>query len=314
MRVVFCGSGTFAVHSLRAILAGAHELVGIITQPPRRAGRGGFLRPTPIAEFATELSLAVNECEDINSDATVQFLQELAADVMFVAEFGQFIREPARNASRLGAFNLHASVLPELRGAAPINWAIIRGFKRTGLTTFAIVGRMDAGPIYATAETDIDPAETSDELRERLAVIGAELVCRTLDMLESGDSQPVEQNESKVTLAPKLKKADGRIDFTLPAEDVRNLIHGSWPWPGAQAILKRREGSDVRVTIARAHAEESQMQLAGGTIDGELMIATGRGRLKIDQLKPAGKRLMAWRDFVNGYHVTEGDLFVTPES
>ncbi len=312
MRVVFCGSGTFAVHSLQAILAGTHELVGIITQPPRRAGRGGHLRPTPIDEFATDLGLAVNECDDINSDAAIQYLHDLAADVMFVAEFGQFIHAPARNASRLGAFNLHASILPELRGAAPINWAIIRGHKQTGLTTFAIVGRMDAGAVYATVQTDIDPAETSDELRQRLAVIGADLVCRTLDMLEGGDSQPVEQDESKVTLAPKLKKSDGRIDFTLPGEDVRNLIHGTWPWPGAQTILKRREGSDVRVTIARAHAEESPLQLAGGTVDGELMIATGRGRLKIDQLKPAGKKLMAWRDFVNGYHVTEGDLFVTP--
>ncbi len=312
MRVVFCGSGTFAVHSLRAILAGAHELVGIITQPPRRAGRGGHLRPTPIAEFATDLGIAVNECDDINSDAAVQYLRDLAADVMFVAEYGQFIHAPAREASALGAFNLHASVLPELRGAAPINWAIIRGFKQTGLSTFAIVGPMDAGAVYATVETDIDPAETSDELRERLAVIGADLVCRTLDMLESGQGQPVEQDESKVTFAPLLKKADGRIDFTLPAEDVRNLIHGTWPWPGAQAILKRQKGSDVRVVIARAVVEESQLQLAPGTVDGELMIATGRGRLKIDQLKPAGKRLMAWRDFVNGYHVTEGDLFVTP--
>lgn len=313
MRVVFCGSGTFAVHSLRAILAGAHELVGIITQPPRRAGRGAKLRPTPIAEFAIELGLAVNECEDINSDAAVQYLRELAADVMFVAEFGQFIHKPARNASPLGAFNLHASVLPKLRGAAPINWAIIRGYKRTGLTTFAIVGRMDAGPVYATAETDIDPAETSDELRERLAVTGAALVCRTLDMLESGAGKPVEQDESKVTLAPKLTKSDGRIDFTAAAEDIRNLIHGTWRWPGAQAIVKRRQGSDVRVTIARAHVEESQLQLAPGTVDGEFMVATGQGRLKIDQLKPAGKSLMSLRDFINGYHVTEGDSFETPQ-
>ncbi|MHC4294509.1 MAG: methionyl-tRNA formyltransferase, partial [Planctomycetota bacterium] len=279
------------------------------TQPTRRAGRGGKLRPTPIAEIAAQESLNVNATENINSNETLADIQQIGADVICVADFGQLIGEPVRSAAAMGAFNLHGSLLPELRGAAPINWAIIRGYERTGVTTFSLVDRMDAGPIYAMEETDISPHETAQELRTRLAQLGAKLVCRTLDLLASGKAQGQEQDESKATLAPRLKKTDGLIDFSVPAEQIRNLIHGTWTWPGGQAVFRRSDGKTVNVTIARVAVEPTAAHCEPGVLDTELCIATPGGRLRIEQIKPAGKKLMAWDDFVNGYRPSEGDRF-----
>ena len=313
MRVVFCGSGDFAVPSLRAISAGDHEVVAVITQPPRQAGRGRRLRPTAVAEPARRLGLDVTECEDINAGGIVALLRGLRPEAICVVDFGQFIRSAARGAAGLGAFNLHGSLLPELRGAAPVNWAIIRGYKRTGVTTFSLVDRMDAGGIYLQADTQIDPGETVDQLRARLGRIGADVVCQTLTLLDGGNTQTRDQDESLATLAPRLSKADGAIDFSADARTVRNLIHGTWPWPGARAIVKRAKGPDVNVVIARAEATDDQPQGEPGRLDKDLMVATGGGRLRIVEIQPDGKRLMTWRDFVNGYRLSEGDHMVASD-
>ncbi len=314
MRVVFCGSGVFAVPSLRAVLTAGHEVVGVITQPPRPAGRGGHLKATPIAQTAGELGLHAVECPDINAPQAVADLAAAAADVICVADFGQFIRKAARRSAAMGAFNLHGSLLPQLRGAAPVNWAIVRGYNKTGVTTFYLVDRMDAGAIYLQAETDICPAETADELRGRLAEIGAGLVCRTLDLLAEGGALPRRQDESAATAAPQLKKTDGRIDWNADATTIRNLIHGTWPWPGGQAVFQRRDGKAVPVTFARAEVALGQACGGAGEVDREGCIATGGGRLAVAEVQPSGKRLMSWRDFVNGYRVTEGDYFVSLEA
>ena len=315
MRVLFCGSGEFAVPSLRAVAAGRHRIVKVLTQPARPAGRGGKLRPTPVAEAARSLVLDVWECQDINADDAVAGIHSDAPDVICVADFGQFIREPARRCARIDAINLHASLLPELRGAAPVNWAVLRGCRRTGVTTFSLVDKMDAGPVYLQVETDIRPDETALELRARLAEFGAGVVCRTLDLLESGQAQGVPQDESRMTLAPKLRKSDGRIDWTKDAQAVCNVIHGTWPWPGGHAILRRKDGREFEVVIARActqgaAAEQGSSTGEPGRVDGELCVATGNGRLRVVEIQPAGKRVMTWRDFVNGYRLTEGDLVV----
>jgi methionyl-tRNA formyltransferase len=293
------------------VLAAGHEVVRIITQPPRPAGRGGHLKPTPVSQTAAELGLQAVECPDINDPQAVADLAAARADVICVADFGQFIRKAARRSVAMGAFNLHGSLLPELRGAAPVNWAILRGYNKTGVTTFYLVDRMDAGAIYLQAETDISPAETAEELRNRLAEIGAGLVCRTLDLLAEVGALPREQDESAATLAPQLKKTDGRIDWDTDAVTVRNLIHGTWPWPGGQAVFQRRDGKAVPVTFARASVAQGQACGRGGEVDQEGCIATGRGRLAVVEIQPSGKRLMSWRDFVNGYRVTEGDSFVS---
>ena len=308
MRIVFCGSGDFGIPTLRALASGGHEIAAVLTQPPRRAGRGGKVRPTPAAEAAAELGLAATAVEDINDPVEVAAIVALAADVILVADFGQMIRGPAREAAGVGAVNLHGSLLPELRGAAPVNWAIIRGRRATGVTAFRLVDEMDAGPIFATRRTEISPEETAGMLRARLAELGVEAVLETLEMLAAGD-EPTPQDDSQATPAPLLKKSDGLIDFSADAVTIRNLIHGTWPWPGARARYESPQGKCVEVQIARAGALKGGRGRVAGQILKDLTVATGSGRLEIVEIRPAGRRLMAWRDFANGYRAGPGARF-----
>ena len=309
MRVVLCGSGSFAIPTLRVLHAGKHELAEVITQPPRPAGRGARMRPSPVAEAAAELGLTAAAVEDVNADAAVAALRTIAPDVICVADFGQFVRKPFRDCARLDAINLHGSLLPLLRGAAPVNWAVIRGLRQTGVTTFSLVDRMDAGDLYAQKETFVSPDETAAELRARLAELGAQLVCETLDMLAAGTARRMPQDDSKATSAPRLTKAHGRVDFSASAEEVRNLIHGTWPWPGGQAVFVHGD-KRIPVTLARAAVAGGEVDAEPGTLDDDLCTATGGGRVAIQQIKPAGKRLMDWQDFINGYRARPGDRFV----
>ena len=315
MRIVFAGSGTFGVPVLRALSAGEHELAAVVTHPPRPAGRGGKLRATAIAQAAGEMDLPVWECPDINAPETIARLAGLDAEVLCVVDFSQMVRQPARETVRIDAINLHASMLPALRGAAPVNWAIIRGHERIGVTTFSLVDAMDAGAIYVQTAIDIQPAETAAELRLRLADLGAEAVARTLDMLADGRPPGRAQDPANVTFAPRLKKSDGRIDWSAPAEQICGLICGTWPWPGGQAVLRRAGGKDIPAVIARAAVVEgARGDQPPGELDGELNVTAGRGHVGVLEIKPAGKRLMCWRDFVNGYHPQRGDGFVVVET
>ena len=311
MRVLFCGSGAFAAPSLRAILSSDHDLAGVVTQPPRPAGRGGKLRATLAAEIAREAGQDVIECANINDEQVVERLGAMKLDVICVAEFGQMIRLPARETAAVDTFNVHGSLLPDLRGAAPVNWAIIRGYERTGVTTFSLVDRMDAGAMYVKKETDIAPDETARELKARLADLGAAAAMETLAMLADGTARPQDQDDSQATLAPLLEKADGVIDWSADATTIRNRIRGTWPWPGGQAVLKRRDGRDVPVVIASVSVEPAPAG-EGGRLDESLRVETADGALHITEIKPAGKRLMAWRDFVNGSHLQAGDRFKRP--
>jgi len=312
MKIVFCGSGAFGLPTLRRLAGGEHEVVGVLTQPPRPAGRGGKVRSTRVSELAEELHLPVEPVADINDPAAVTGIEAMGADVMLVADFGQMIKSPARSAARCGAFNLHGSLLPALRGAAPVNWAIIRGLERTGVTVFALVDRMDAGEVFSRRETPIDPAETAEELEARLAALGVEAVAETLDKLAAGQERGDPQDESQVSLAPRLKKSDGRIDFAADAVTIRNLVHGTWPWPGGQTRYEPAEGKGVAVTIARAAVGERDGQAGPpGAVLDDLTVAAGAGRIEILELKPAGKRRMPWRDFVNGHRVGPGARFVS---
>lgn len=308
MRIFFCGSGSFAVPVLRAIVASGHEIVGAVTQPARPAGRGGKLRATPIAGEAEELAVDIAECPDINADNVVADVRRAAPDVIVVADFGQMVRAPVREAAAIDAINLHGSLLPELRGAAPINWAIIRGHKTTGVTTFSLVDRMDAGDIYLQAEIAIAPDQTAEELREILAELGAKLVIDTLDAIAGGRVTTRPQDDAQATRAPLLTKTDGVIDWSADATTICNLIRGTRPWPGGQAVYLRAGGKPAPVILSRASA----LPEGGGgcgVIDEDLCVSAGQGRVRIAQIKPAGKRLMSWRDFVNGYRTKSGDRF-----
>jgi methionyl-tRNA formyltransferase len=309
MRIVFCGSGTFAVPTLQALCDSDHDIVGVATQPPRPAGRGRECTPTPIHEFAGRRGLDVRAAADINAAASVAWLAERRPDAIVVVEFGQFIHAAARRTARLDAINLHGSVLPKLRGAAPVNWAIIRGHERTGVSTFSLVDKMDAGDVYLSVETPIEPLERAGELRERLAALGPAVVLQTLEVMAAG-ATPMPQDHAAATYAPLMKKADGYLDFTQPAVKVAGRIRGTWPWPGGQAIFERAGGQRMRVTIAQAVIADGPAAGEPGTVDADECVATGEGRLRIVEIQPAGKRLMAWADFHNGYRVQPGLRFL----
>jgi len=314
MRIVFCGSGAFALASFDAVLAGEHEVLAAVTQPARKAGRGGGLRATPIELAARAAGVEVCPYADINAPDSVEYLRDKHPDVICVVEYGQFLSQAVRQTARLDTINLHASVLPKLRGAGPVNWAIIRGLKRTGVSTFSLVDKMDAGPVYLTTETDIGPSERAAELRRRLADLGAELLGRTLDGIAGGKLKAHPQDHAVATFAPRLKKSDGWLDFTRPAEEIVRLVRGAWPWPGGQAVFHRRSGKIIPVTIAAARVVEGRADIEPGLIEPDMCVATGEGRMEILEIKPAGKRLMRWKDFCNGYRVVHGGRFASPET
>ncbi len=311
MKIVFCGSGDFGIPVLRALATSGQEILLVYTQPARPAGRRGKITQTPTALTAKELSLDVVEAEDINADEHVAEIAALAPDVLLVIDFGQKIGRPVRSAGKFGAINLHGSLLPELRGAAPVNWGIIRGYEKTGVSVIEVADRMDTGAIFSRRATDIRPDETADELRRRLADMGVEAIAETLALLASDGCEGDRQDDSLATKAPKLKKSDGLIDFSTDSVSVRNLIHGCWPWPGGQTQFVAADGKAISVVIARAVAIEGEHNNRQGSIDDDLNVVCGQGLLKILQLKPAGKRMMEWRDFVNGYRVTTGTRFET---
>ncbi len=312
MRIVFCGSGPFAVPTLQALID-HHEVAAVITQPARPAGRGGKVRPTPVAEATGHLGLIAHQVRNINKDDALAVVRQANPDVIAVADFGQFLRQGVRDLARIDSINLHGSLLPELRGAAPINWALIRGLDRTGVTTFSLVDAMDAGKMYVSLETPITPDDTAADLRSRLAGLGAQAVLQTLDLLErEGPAAGREQDESRITLAPPLKKSDGLVDWSAPARDICNRVRGVWPWPGAQSGFVHQQRC-VAVAIARAQPlDDAEPGLQSGQLDGDLCVTAGSGRVRILEIQPAGKRLMSWRDFVNGHRCRPGDMMITP--
>ena len=312
MRIIFCGSGDFGVPTLRALAAGGDEIARVFTQPARPAGRGGKITPTPVASAAEELALPTVAAEDINADEHAAAIEALAPDVLLVIDFGRKIGRRVRAAATIGAINLHGSLLPELRGAAPVHWAIIRGYEKTGVSVIALADRIDAGAIFSRRATDIRPDERADELRRRLADLGVEAVAETLAMLAAGRQEGDQQDDSIATAAPRLEKSDGLIDFSADAVVVRNLIHGCWPWPGGQTQYVAADGKVTGVVIARAAALEADKSKGSpGSIGDDFKVACGKGRLEILQIKPAGRRLMEWRDFVNGYRISTGARFET---
>jgi len=324
MRILFLASGEFAVPTLRRLAHSEFEVPLVVTQPARPAGRGQKLVRTPVAEWAAGIGLEILEVADINDPLVVNQLKTRGADLGLVIAFGQKLGNPLLAALPGGFINLHASLLPKYRGAAPINWAIVRGEEKTGCTVFRIVEKMDAGPILSSRWTYIKPEETAGELHDRLAGVGVDTVLAALEQF-SGEAIPAgtPQNDAEVTLAPKLKKTDGVIDWHKPAFDVVSLIHGMTPWPGATARYESKDGRWEQVTVVRAREAEDPTILtnrssgggrpASGTIDGRLYVSTKDGSVELLEIKPSSGRVMPWPDYVNGRHVSAGDRFAAIE-
>ena len=322
MRIVFAGSGTFGVPTLRALVEGGQEVVAIVTQPDRPSGRGQTVRVGPIKWFARERNLPILQPENVNSAVSLRHIRALHPDLLLVIAYGQKIGPDLLAMPKYGAVNLHASLLPRYRGAAPINWAIINGETETGLTVIAMTSEIDAGDILGQRAAPIEPNETAGELGDRLSKLGARLVTEVVRELPLDEVERRRQNENQVTEAPRLTKSDGQIDWAKPALQVHNRIRGTTPWPGAFTTYAgppagAGEGGKpaVRVVIEKS----AILQLAGSKGEAGAVLAAGPegidvatapGVVRVLELLPAGKRKMTAADFVNGHRVEPGTRFV----
>lgn len=316
MRIVYFGSSSFGIPSLRALGESGHDLVGIFTQPARPAGRHKTPKPTAVAEWAKGNSIACSEAENINTRRNLAAVAACRADLLVVIAFGQKISREVIDLHPKGAINVHASLLPRYRGAAPINAAIMEGETETGVSIITLADRMDAGFVLGQVKTDIAPDDTAESLHDKLAKLSRRVLMETIYKIEAGTAVYSRQDESRVSFAYKLRKSDGFIDWSRPAEEIANLARGLWSWPGAQTdYVSAKTSKCCRVTIAQACAVPAACSAPGtyGLLDEDLNVICGKDRLKILKIKPAGSGLMDFKDFVNGKATSPGDLFMAIE-
>jgi methionyl-tRNA formyltransferase len=311
MRLVFMGTPESAVPSLRRLLKDGHEVAAVWTQPDKRAGRGKKLRHSPVKEFALEHGLTVHQPIKIKTPEARELFASNRADAAIVVAYGRILPPEFLAAQRLGCINVHFSLLPKYRGAAPVNWAIVNGEKETGVTTMRIVSELDAGPIFLQGATQIGSGETASELMRRLAETGAELLSESLKRIDHIEPKP--QPKEGVTFAPILKREDGLIDWSLDAQAVERRVRGFQPWPNAHTTLRSR-----RLIIRQAAAEDlpQTSERSGRIIEAHgdrLLVACGdETALRILELQPEDSRRMSARDFLNGAHVEVGESLGKP--
>jgi methionyl-tRNA formyltransferase len=308
MLLVFCGTPRFAVQTLDALVAAHHSVPLVVTQPDRPRGRGMELIASPVKEAALRLGIPVAQPDAIkNNDEFRAQLADLKPDAIIVVGYGRIVPQWMIDLPRFGNLNLHASLLPKYRGAAPIQWAIARGESMTGVTTMRIDAGLDTGDILLQRELPILRDDTAETLAPRLATIGAELMVETLHRLESGQVHPAPQDHSQASLAPILKKEDGRMDFSRPASELFNRLRGFRPWPGAFTTFKTKT-----LQVHRAEPSQTPTRLAPGVIAVEsarLLVGCGQATaLELIEVQIEGKRRMAAQEFINGYRPQTGDL------
>jgi methionyl-tRNA formyltransferase len=307
MILVFCGTPRFAVPTLEKLIEAGHSVPLVVTQPDRPRGRGMEVAVSPVKEAALRLNLPVTQPDRIkNNDDFKAQLIALKPDGIIVVGYGRIIPQWMIDLPRLGNLNLHASLLPKYRGAAPIQWAIANGESVTGVTTMRIDAGLDTGDILLQREDAITSDDTAETLAPRLAVVGADLMVETLRGLDSGQIHAVPQDHARATLAPILKKEDGRIDFVLTASEIFNRMRGFQPWPGAYTVFKGKT-----LQVRRACLAEPAVKFTPGEIAVEgtrLLVGCGRDTaLELLELQIEGKRRMSAADFINGYRLPRGE-------
>ena len=309
MRIVFLGTPEFAVPSLEALVRSGHDVPAVFTQPDRPKGRGNQLAESPVKRAAWELGLAVSQPERVRRSESVESLRVLAPDLMVVVGYGQIIPQKIIDIPRYGILNVHGSLLPKYRGAAPIQWAIANGEKETGVTIMQIDAGLDTGDMLAKKRLAIGDDETAPKLGARMALLGAEVLAETIKLVEQDALDPEKQDDAEATLAPILGKEDGRIDWNRTAFDIYNRLRGFSPWPGAYTTFR---GQPVNLTAMRPLAD---VFLTPGTFrveKGSLLVGCGaQSAVQVVELQPAGKKRMTAEAFMNGYRPQSGELFST---
>ena len=306
MRTVFMGTPGLAVPTLEALLQGRHGVASVFTQPDRPAGRGRKLTSSPVKKRALELRLSVEQPARIKAPEVLERLQQLDPEVIVVVGYGQILPQSILDVPRLGCVNVHASLLPKYRGAAPINWAIANGETVTGVTTMRIERRLDAGDMLLKRRVEIGPLEPAPELAERLARVGADLLVETLAGLEQGTLAAEKQNEIEATYASMLKREDGWIDWNLTAGEVVNRIRGFSPWPGSYTSFR---GKRLHVRRARQKLEASVAPGAISVADVGFEVGCGGGTaLVLEEIQLEGKKQMSAAEFARGYRISPDEV------
>jgi len=323
MRLIFCGTPQFAVPTLKHLLAKSDfEVLAVITQPDRPRGRGQQLSVSPVKEVALSAHLPVHQPEKIRAPEVPQLLERLAPDVIVIIAYGQIIPARLLSIPKHGWINLHASLLPKYRGAAPINWPIVHGQTRTGLTTMRIDAGMDTGDILLQREMEIGPKETAPELGARMSEAGAPLMEETLRGLTAGTVVPRPQSHAEATIAPILKKEDGRIDWNRPAQEIHNRMRGFAPWPGAYTAFRGQTCHLWAETVFDPNSLPAGLldspsfaaaRSAPGTLIGvknDWFISCGNATLlRLQSVKMEGRKQISASEFVNGARVEHGERF-----
>ncbi len=316
MRIAFLGTGAFGVPALRALREAGHEIVRAVSQPDRPAGRGKRVQPTPVRAACDALGVPHVQTDDVNSGSAAELIG--SAELGVVVAFGQKLGSALLATPARGFVNIHASLLPKLRGAAPIQWAILNGDDVTGVTVFQLNERWDAGAIWGRRTTPIGETETASELHDRLAELGAELICKVLAAIHRGSLSPIPQEPEQATRAPKLTADLRRVDFSQPARRVARWINGLWAWPAATCVFRPASGDDVRVQLARAEpgvdADAPTDGFPPGALRPDGRVQTGAGCVRILEIQPAGRSVMKFEAFRNGRDVTPPARFLPIES
>jgi methionyl-tRNA formyltransferase len=310
MRLVMMGTGGFALPTFQALYRTHHEVVALVTQPLRNE-RGATI--SPLRGIAKQQGAKIFDPDDVNAPESLERLAGFEADLFIVADYGQILSSAALATARLGGINLHGSLLPKYRGAAPINWALYHGEAKAGVSVIHMTPRIDAGPVLAQASLSVEPQENAPQLEARLSALGAPLACEIIDQLEQGPVPEIPQDASQRTKAPRLKKQDGAIDWTRPAEAIHNQVRALEPWPKTFTYWHRATGEPLRLIPGAVHLAVGSSAHPPGTVlvaDGEtLVLATGSGPLQIDSIQPAGKKMQSTAEFLRGYPVAVGDRF-----
>lgn len=312
MRILFWGTPEFALPSLGALIGEGHEVVGVVTQPDRPRGRGRKQLPSPVKQFAESESIAVLQPEKARSPDFVDMVRRLEPELHVVVAYGQILSRELLDIPPRGSVNVHASLLPALRGAAPINWAIIRGHGSTGVTTMRMVEALDAGPMLLQVEEPILPDETATDLAVRLSELGAETLIETLALMEFGEIEETPQDDDASTYAPRITRDRAHVDWTRAALDVANQIRGLDAMPGAWTLHEATELKVYRPRVAKPGMFEdgvpgTVLDVEPGHPEEGILVACGEGAVWVREVKPAGKRRMNAADWVRGRGAAPGD-------
>ena len=318
MRVLFMGTSEFAIPALTTLIAQNLEIIGVITQPDRPSGRGKKLKPTPVKEISVKHDLHLYQPERLRKKESVEYLKQLNPDVIVVAAFGQLLPQIVLDIPPCGVINIHPSLLPKYRGAAPIQWTLINGEEETGVTLMLLDAGEDTGDIICMERIPIQLEDTAVTLHQKLADIGARLLLEVLSNLQPGQPPSASpQNHAEATHAPRLTKDIGCINWSESSTIIHNLIRGTSGWPGAYTFFRENTLIKIMQTIPCC-SKENKLNENSGTIrintEQDLFVSTANGEIQLLQVQPATKKVMSAKDFVNGYQLKTGECFVSSES